>query len=85
MQGKVEEVGGALWHSLCSMRIVSVPSSHAKSVRPSLPSVNGDVWLGTVSHPLSNAAYQRIPPGITSAVSSKLSRSDFVQCLFIGN
>ena len=40
--------------------------------------------LGTTFHPLSNAAYQRIPRSITSAVSSKLSRSDFVQLAKMG-
>ena len=33
---------------------------------------------------LSNAVYQRIPRSITDLVSSKLSRSDFVQWPFIG-
>ena len=60
------------------MRIVSVRSFHAKSVRLSLPPVNGDVRRGTTFHPLSNAIYQRIPRSMISAVSSKLSRSDFV-------
>jgi hypothetical protein len=61
------------------MGIVSARSFHAKSVRPSLPSVNDGVRLGTTFRPLSNAAYQRIPRSMTSSVSSKLSRSDFVQ------
>jgi hypothetical protein len=60
------------------MRIVLARSFHAKSVRLSLPSVNDDMRLGTTFHPLSNTAYQRIPRSMTSAVSSKLSRSDFV-------
>jgi hypothetical protein len=34
---------------------------------------------------LSNAAHQRIPRSITSSVSSKLSRSDFVQWGILGN
>jgi hypothetical protein len=61
------------------MGIVSARSFHAKSVRPSLPSVNDGVRLGTTFRPLSNAAYQRIPRSMTSSVNSKLSRSDFVQ------
>jgi hypothetical protein len=36
------------------------------------------------AHALSDAAYQRISSGRTGAVSPKLSRSDLVQCLFIG-
>jgi hypothetical protein len=54
-------------------------SFHAKSVRPSLPSVNDDVRLDTAFHPLSKAAYQRLSHSITSAVSFKLSRRVFVQ------
>jgi hypothetical protein len=34
---------------------------------------------------LSNVSHQRIPQSITSAVSSKLSRSDFVQWGKVGN
>jgi hypothetical protein len=33
---------------------------------------------------LSNAAYQRIPRSMTSSVSSKLSRSGFVQLAKVG-
>jgi hypothetical protein len=33
---------------------------------------------------LSNAAHQRIPRSLTSSVSSKLSRSDFVQLAKVG-
>ena len=61
------------------MGVVLARSFHAKSVYSSLPSVNGDVRLGTTFHPLSNVAYLRIPRSLTSSVSSKLSRSDFVQ------
>src|SRR5438105_4073552 len=64
------------------MRIVSVCSSDGKSVRPSIPHVNGG--MRTASRILSNAAHQRIPSGITNAVSSKLSRSDFVQWRKVG-
>jgi hypothetical protein len=66
------------------MRIVLARSFHAKSMRTSLPSANGDVRLDTVSRVLSNAAYQRLPRSMTSAVSSKLSRSDFVQLVKVG-
>jgi hypothetical protein len=59
-------------------------SFYAKSVRPSLPSVDSDVRLGTAFHPLSNTAYQRIPRSMTSVVSYKLSRSDFVQLAEVG-
>jgi hypothetical protein len=68
----------ALWNGSCDMRLVLARSFHAKSVRPSLPAAHGDVRLDIAFHPLSNAAYQRIPRRMTNAVSSKLSRSDFV-------
>jgi hypothetical protein len=61
-----------------NIRIVLTHSFHVKNVRPSLPAVHGDVRLDIAFHPLSNAAYQRIPRRMTSAVSSKLSRRDFV-------
>ena len=69
-------------YGLCNMRIVSGRSSDGKSVRPSMPHVNGG--RRTASRILSNAAHQRISSGITNAVSPKLSRSDFVQLGKVG-
>ena len=40
---------------------------------------------GTVCRVLPNAAHQRVLSRRTSVVSPKLSRSDLVQSLFIGN
>ena len=65
------------------MRIVSDRSFNATSVRLSVLPVNNGVRPAH-SLLLSNAAHQRIPRSITSAVSSKLSRSDFVQLAKVG-
>ena len=74
----------ALWHSLCNMRIVSDRSFHAKAYAyPCFPSMTV-CRRHAPSLLLSNAAHQRIPRSITSSVSSKLSRSDFVQLPKVG-
>jgi hypothetical protein len=69
----------------CYIRIVSARSLHEETLRASLGSVNGGMRPAYTPRILSTVAHQGISSGMTHAVSQKLSRSDFVQCVFIGN
>ena len=64
--------------------IATVLSTRQAYAYPCFPSMTVCGQQAT-SRLLSNAAHQRIPRSITSSVSSKLSRSDFVLCPNLGN
>src|SRR5205807_7927725 len=72
--GTVCAIWGLYWHAPSTIRAYASPCRTSSETR----------GRHTASHVLSDAAHQRIPSGMTSAVSPKLSRSDLVQLPKVG-
>src|SRR4029450_592756 len=62
-------IWGLYWHASSTIRAYASPCRTSSETR----------GRRTASHALSDAAYQRIPSDMTSAVSLQLSHSDLVQ------